>query len=320
MELEPPGKGTNAGTLVEFLDEHGKTLQSFLLGKKHLEQSAAPPFSGGEIAQWPLLSCFPTTPRPPPGFRSLKSIEVNPESWLDHDFFKIEKLQSVSLTSTNATNSWKLTRESETAPWVLAAANAGEVLDSNKVSSLAGTLSYASFVDVASNTAPAVTGLDKPMALTLATFDHFTYDLKAGGKTPEDNLYLTVAVAAEIPTNRAAGRDEKPEDKQKLDKEFQDKTKELKDKLAKEKAFGQWVYLVTSSEVEPLLRDRSQLLVDKKEGNPRRENGRGSRRRPQARRRGNARLPGRAARRHHRAGRHQRAARLHKHPSAAPQK
>ncbi len=270
MELEPPGKGTNSGTLVEFMDKQGKTIQSFLLGKKHTQQSTSPsPFGGGgeyPDGRYLLLSNDPKDLLLVSD--TLDSIEVNPESWLDRDFFKIDKLQSVSLVSTNATNSWKLTRESESAPWVLAATNAGEVLDSNKVSSLAGTLSYASFVDVASNTAPAVTGLDHPLAVTLGTFDHFTYNLKVGGKTPENNLYLTVAVAADIPAERAAGKDEKPEDKQKLDKEFQDKTKELKDKLAKEKSFAQWVYLVTPSLVDPLIRDRSQLFVDKKEETP----------------------------------------------------
>ena len=267
MDLEPPGKGTNSATLVEFLDKPGKTLQSLLLGKKHFEQSSRPSpygdFADGRYVLLPddrkdlLLISDP-----------LDSIEVNPESWLDRDFFKIEKLQSVALLSTNSTNSWKLTRESEAAPWVLAAPNPGEVLDSNKVSSLAGTLSYASFVDVASNSAPAATGLDKPLAVTLDTFDHFTYDLKIGGKTPENNLYMTVVVAADIPTNRVAGKDEKPEDKQKLDKEFQDKTKALQDKLAKEKTFAHWVYLVTPSLVDPLIRDRSQLFVEKKEETP----------------------------------------------------
>ena len=198
----------------------------------------------------------------------MSAIEVNPESWLDHDFFKIDKLQSVSLVSTNATNSWKLSRLTENDPWVLADTNAGEMLDSNKVSSLSGAVSYPRFVDVASNAAPSVTGLDKPLALTLTTFDHFTYELKVGGKTPENNFYLTVAVAADLPAQRDAGKDEKPEDKQKLDKEFQDKTKVLQEKLAREKSLAAWVYVVDSSLVDPLIRDRSQLLVDKKEENP----------------------------------------------------
>ena len=269
MELEPPGKGPSSGTFVEFLDKQGKTLQSILLGKKHVQESSSPsPFGGGEFpdGRYVLLAednkdlLLVSDP--------LESIEVNPESWLDHDFFKVEKLQSISLVSTNATNSWKLTRETETSPWVLADTNAGETLDSNKVSSLGGALSYASFVDVATNAAPAVTGLDKPLALTLSTFDHFTYELKVGGKTPENNFYLKVAVAAALPSERAAGKDEKPEDKTKLDKEFQDKTKALQDKLAKEKSFGQWVYVVGSSLMDPLIRDRSQLFVDKKEETP----------------------------------------------------
>jgi hypothetical protein len=267
MDLLPPGQGTNTATQVEIQDKQGKTLQSLLLGKKHFEQSSRPSpygeFADGRYVMLPddhkdlLLISDP-----------LDSIEVNPESWLDRDFFKVEKVQSVSLVSTNATNSWKLARESETAPWVLADTKAGEMLDSNKVSSLAGTLSYASFVDVASNTAPAATGLDKPLAVSLTTFDHFTYDLKIGNKTPENNLYMTVAVAADLPTNRVAGKDEKPEDKQKLDKEFQDKTKALQEKFAKEKTFSQWVYLVTPSLVDPLIRDRSQLFVEKKEETP----------------------------------------------------
>jgi len=269
MELEPPGKGTNSGTLVEFMDKQDKPLQSFLVGKTHVQESSRPsPFGGGESPDGRYLMLAGGNTNLLLVSDPLSAIESNPDAWLDHDFFKVEKLQSVSLVSTNATNSWKLTRLTENDPWVLADTNAGETLDSNKVASLGGALSYAGFVDIATNTAPAATGLDKPLAVSLATFDHFTYELKVGAKTPGDNAYLTVAAAADLPAQRAAGKDEKPEDKQKLDKEFQDKTKELQDKLAREKSYGQWVYVVSSSLVDPLIRDRSQLLVDKKEENP----------------------------------------------------
>jgi hypothetical protein len=269
MQLEAPGKGTNSGLLVEFMDKQGKTLHSFLLGKKHTAQSSSPsPFGGGEFDDGRYVM-LPDDPQDVLLVSDpLSSLELNPESWLDKNFFKVDKLQSVSLVSTNATNSWKLTRENEDAPWVLAATNAGETLDSNKVSSLASTLNYVSFVDVASNTAPAVTGLDKPLALSLATFDHFNYELKIGNKTADNNLYMTVAVAADIPTNRVAAAGEKPEDKGKLDTEFQARTKALQEKLAGEKALGQWVYVVSTMQLEPLMRDRSQLLVDKNEVKP----------------------------------------------------
>ena len=269
MELEPPGKGANSGTLVEFMDKQGKTLHAFLLGKKHTEVSSRPsPYGGGEYPDGRYVLLPDNSSELLLLSDPLNSIETSPESWLDRDFYKVERLQSISFVSTNAADSWKLTRETETAPWVLADTRAGEVLDSNKVSSLAASAGYASFVDVASNTAPALTGLDKPLALTLATFDHFSYDLKIGGKTADGNFYLTVAAAAALPAQRTAGADEKPEVKQKLDKEFQDKTKALQDKLAKEKSFSPWVYVVSSSLVEPLIRGRPQLLVDKKEDKP----------------------------------------------------
>ena len=100
--------------------------------------------------------------------------------------------------------------------------------------------------------------------VTLDTFDNFTYTLKLGQKT-NDNLPMVVAVTAQIPKERTPGKDEKPEDKTRLDKEFKDKQKKLEDKLTQEQGYGKWVYLVSNWTVDSLLKDRSQLLVEKKE-------------------------------------------------------
>ena len=219
MELEPPGKGAGSGTLLELKDEQGKMIQSMILGKKHVEQSSRPsPYGGGEYPDGRYVMLGNDSKNVLLISDPLSNLEPNAEPWLNRDFFKIEKPQSISLVSTNATNSWKLTRETETAPWVLADPGPGETLDSNKVSSIAGTLSYPSFVDVASNAAPAQTGLDTPLLVTISTFDHFTYNLRIGRKTAEDNYDLSLAVAADFPAERTPGKEEKPEDKQKLDK------------------------------------------------------------------------------------------------------
>ena len=74
-----------------------------------------------------------------------------------------------------------------------------------------------------------------------------------------------MAVTAQIPKERTAGKDEKPEDKTRLDKEFKDKQKKLEDKLAQEQAYGKWVYLVSNWTFDSLLKDRKDLLVEKKE-------------------------------------------------------
>jgi len=100
--------------------------------------------------------------------------------------------------------------------------------------------------------------------VTLDTFESFTYLLKVGQKT-NDNYPLLVAVSAQLPKERAPGKDEKPEDKDKLDKQFKEQQKKLEEKLTQEQAFGKWTYLVSSWTLDPLLKNRTQLLVEKKE-------------------------------------------------------
>jgi hypothetical protein len=266
MHLAEPGKGADSAVLLEFKDAQGKALQSLLLGKKHTRQSDRPspgPFGdeGYPDGRYVMLKSDPKTVLTISD--ALNSVEPKAADWLDKDFFKVEKPSAISLVSTNATNSWKLSRESESAPWVLADTKAGEVLDTNKVSSLSSTLNFPSFVDVAAEAAPDKTGLDHPLTVTIETFNHFTYTLKVGHKTPENDYDLSVAVTADIPSARAPGKDEKPDEKTKLDKEFQEKNKTLQDKLNKEKSLAKWTYLVNTWLVDPLIRDRSQLMVDK---------------------------------------------------------
>ena len=113
---------------------------------------------------------------------------------------------------------------------------------------------------------------DKPIVATVDTFDNFNYTLKVGQKT-NDNYPLAMSVSAQLPKERTPGKDEKPEDKTKLDKEFKEKQKKLEEKLAQEKTFENWVYLVSSWTVDPLLKERSQLMVEKKEEPKKEEKG-----------------------------------------------
>jgi hypothetical protein len=267
MHLAEPGRGTNSAVLLELKDSQGKTLEAMLLGKKHVheyEHRSPSPYGDQGFADGRYVMLAGDTKTVLTISEPLNNVEPKSGDWLNKDFFKVEKPRMISFTSTNATNSWKVTRESESAPWVLADVKAGEAFDSNKVSSLASTLSYPSFVDVDTDAAPDKTGLDHPNIVTIETFDHFTYTLKIGQKTPENDYNIHVAVSADIPATRTAGKDEKAEDKAKLDKEFQDKTKQLQDRLKQEQGLGKWTYVVNTWLLDPLLRDRAQLMVDKK--------------------------------------------------------
>ena len=77
---------------------------------------------------------------------------------------------------------------------------------------------------------------------------------------------MIVTVTAQIPKERAAGKDEKPEDKARLDKEFKDKQKKLEDKLAQEQGYGKWIYLVSNWTVDSLLKDRAPAPRRKERG------------------------------------------------------
>ena len=61
-----------------------------------------------------------------------------------------------------------------------------------------------------------------------------------------------------------AGKDEKPEDKEKLDKEFKEKLSKQDEKLQAEQALSKWTYTVSKWSVDALLKNRGELLMEKK--------------------------------------------------------
>ena len=262
LELLPPGKGTNSGTLVEFKDKNNKVIATLLLGKKSMKKSPA----GGE---WPdgryvmVNNDIKTVSQLTEIF---SNIEPKPENWIDKEFFKVEKPKSFELISTNAADSWKIYRESETNEWKMADLKGDEKADTIKITAVGTSLSYPTFVDVVSSTNKLEDmGLDNPVKVIVETFDGFTYTLKIGKKTADDNYYLAFNVNANFPKERQAKPDEKPEEKEKLNKEFQDNLKKLKEKYEKEKKLEKWNYLVTKWTIETILKTRKELLQEKKE-------------------------------------------------------
>jgi hypothetical protein len=266
------GQGTNAALELNLKDQNDKTMKSLLLGKKHMRKSDRPsPYGDMGDSGWPDGRYVKVGDSDNVDLISdaLANVEPKPEQWLNKDFFKIEKVRSIAIAFPEPTNSWKLTRETEAAEWKLAEPKPGEQLDSTKTSSLASPLSSPSFVDVLGTKAGA-SAPEKPTVATVETFDNFTYTLTLGQKT-NDNFPLMMSVVAQPARERTPGKDEKPEDKDKLDKEFKEKVKKLDEKVMGEKAFEKWIYLVSTFTVDPLLKERHQLLAEKKE-EPKKDN------------------------------------------------
>jgi Domain of unknown function (DUF4340) len=256
FDLQPPGAATNSGTRLAFNDAKGKTLASVLLGKKHMKQpSGNSQFDEG----WPdgrYVMAGTGAKTVAVISDPLDDVEPNPQSWLDKDFFHIEKPRAVSVQFPQATNSWKLVRASETNDWQLADAKPGEKLDSSKLYEVTRPFSSPSFDDVS----PGVSQFTNATVLTARTFDGFDYTVKIGQKQSDD-FPVTLAVAAKLPTEPAPPKDAKPAEKTKLDAAFQQQHQQLADKLAKEKQLENWTYLVPSYVVEEVLKPRDELLT-----------------------------------------------------------
>lgn len=262
--LAPDAKdaGTNTATLVELLGKDGKAIRSVLLGKKQMRDS------GGQFGGYPVGRWVALPERKEDVFvvnEPFTQVEPKPESWLNKDFFKVEKLKAISLVSTNATNSWSLSRTNETADWVLADVREGENLDKNKLSSFNWAFSSPSFNDVLARDAEPVKGaFANPNVLKLETFEGFAYEVKVGTQPDSESFYLAVTASAELPKERTAPADEKPEDKEKAEKAWKEQQDKFKDKLKKEQALAPWVFKVAKWTVDSVLKDRSALMAEKK--------------------------------------------------------
>ncbi len=270
MELVAPGKATPSGMVVDLKGAGDKALGNIILGKFHVKPTETATAWGGNEGGWPdgrfvLVSDKPDTVKTIS--EPFKDLEAKPASWLNKEFFHIEKPKKITSVSTNAANSWTASRESETGAWKLVDAKPGENVDTNKLSNLSYIMSSAQFSDLAMNPKPEETLLDHPILVTIETFDNFTYTMKIGRK-PGDDHYFTFVVSADIPKERVASKDEKPEDKTKLDKEFAEKKQKLEDKLKQEKSYENWVYMLPGYNVDNVIQPRSALMVEKKEEKP----------------------------------------------------
>jgi Domain of unknown function (DUF4340) len=266
VDLAEPGKGNGSGTLIEFMDKQGKVIDSIMVGKRHLRpQEASVPLGLHGLFD----GCYILLPKDLGSVLlisdDLASAAPEPEFWLSKDFFKIDNIRSISSSSQNAANSWHVSRETTAKAWTLADGKPGseETLDADTISQTAEMISFLNFTDVVPNAVASQTRMENPVVLTVETFENFSYTIKIGDRDQNENYRMIVNLAADIPAERTAGKNETAEEKKSLDEDFQNRMKRLKEKLLKEQSLTRWVYLVASENTNPLIRDRTQILAKK---------------------------------------------------------
>jgi len=254
--LEPKASpGKDAGTAVELEGKDGKSLGRVLLGKKVVMQAQ---------------TTAPTKGSPQPTGRyvvgkdpanmavildTLQNAEGKPGPWLARDLIRVSNAKAMQWSSASGRPGWSVVRESETKDWRFA--DSGEKLDNNKVQDIVSVVLYIALGDVVTDTSKG--GFDKGVTLKIQSFDGLGYTLRLGD-LEGDMRYLRVALTGEPPKVRVPGKGETAEEKEKLDKTFEENRKAWMLGLERERKLEPWTFLVPNSNIEALSRDRSQLL------------------------------------------------------------
>ena len=148
LNLVQPGKDAKsadgAGTLLELSDKGGKVIGSLLLGKKviKIEDSPLPIKQEIPVGRYVLS---PGNPSVLVISDALKNAEANPAQWLAKDFFKAERIRSLTTSGEGA--QWKIARDEEYGQWKFAAG--GGQLDASAAVAAVNALASLAFADVA---------------------------------------------------------------------------------------------------------------------------------------------------------------------------
>ena len=121
------------------------------------------------------------------------------------------------------------------------------------------SLTALAFTDVAVDV--KADSFDKPRTFVAETYDNLTYTVRIAKKPDGDNYYLSFSVSGEPARERTPEKDEKPADKERLDKQFTGDLKKLDERIKLEKGLAGWTYVVAGKSLQPLLKDRAQLVA-----------------------------------------------------------
>jgi hypothetical protein len=263
LELaEPKDKAAGAGTAIELKDGKGGVLGKLLLGKKIMKASAMASMGRPEADATGRYAVAGSDAATVLAIGDpLLQAGARPQDWLVKDLLRVEGSKTIS-SSKDGKLRWTVTRNTESADWKLVGSS--QRPDLQKATDLASSLGWLNLVDVVADPAKADTGLDHPVTIRSRTFDGLTYTLKVG-KPVDSSYYVGIAVSGEPPKTRSPAKSEKAEDKAKNDKEFEERRKKLLEKVERERKLEGWTYLVSKTTLDPLLRDRAQLMPEKKQ-------------------------------------------------------
>ncbi len=257
LELNAPNGEDPAGSGMEigFFGEEGKEIAKLTLGKVFMKKSPQFPDSEGFPAGRYVMSehrkgevALVDEP--------FSSVKASPQEWLDKTFVNPSKIETVELKGATPELSWKMERKENR--WHSPGLKENEKLGESKVPHFNSVLGHLPMLDVEPLDAKAP---EIKQQVEVGTEDHFQYTFGLA-EVKEGRQPITVKVTAQLPEERTPEKDEKPEDKKRLDEAFAAKRKELEAKLQQEKKLEGRVFLVGSGTFSPLLKPLSDFVEE----------------------------------------------------------
>jgi hypothetical protein len=251
------------GTLVELYGENDVLIKAIILGDTEVGQSSSKnqQYTGASNRQFVRVEGEETIWMIS---EKLFNCVSNADSWLEKSFINVEKIKSVESKQVKVEEGWKVIKKAETdVDFILEQAKPDEVLDSSKLG-LNTLLSSANFSDVVLKD-KVETVMKDSLPIQIETFNGFSYSVNVAKNKVDDadQYYMNFKVSGNFPKQREVNKDEKEDDKKKLDEAFANELKSLEEKLAKEKELEAYTYSVSEYVAGALLKKRAEIMADK---------------------------------------------------------
>ena len=237
----------SSGTLVEFRDAQGKTLASFIAGKKYFKREPQNPERAIGDGRFVLLPGDP-------GNVIIVSVPLTQAAaktaeWISHAGLAVDRLNTLEYRPAGG-EGWKIERPAENAPWKLSGLKPQEKLEITKANSAAYAFTAFDVADVAAKDArPEDLGLDRPDLVTLTTLDGLIYTIKIG-RPSREQYPVTVKVSGEP---KSEGKD------------AEERSRKLAERLARERSLEGSVLFVAKNRLQDVLKKRADLLAKPEE-------------------------------------------------------
>ncbi len=257
------------GITAVFKDASGNELSTLTFGKNLDAAGSQSPFGGGATGR------FVRNHADDSGFYAVSEVfgilSTDPKDWLSDEFFKVEKIKTISLTKPGSDdNEWTITREDEEAEFAFAEAFPGVKIDPAATGPLKSLFSFARFDDLvpASEIEKRATP-DQLQTTVITTFEGLEYTLAIqpakpaeGAEESAQKTYLmTVTISGDLPKERKKPEEETEEDAKKADVAFNQRITALTENLEQTKTLEGRTFEVGNNTVASLLKSRTDLML-----------------------------------------------------------